>query len=451
MSGDDEPIYRTMWTIVIIVLPFFGTALYLYLRNCRASKFKRKKFQEIREESKPYLKQKEETIDSLNSNNKSQANISRYITNTTNMPVCANTKVKYLKNGEEYFKHLLEDLAKAKKFILMQYFIIAEGKLWDEISKILTEKAKAGVDIKILYDDFGCMDKISPKVFKKLRTLGIDAVAFNKCKPTINKYTQFRDHRKLCVIDGLVGYVGGINLADEYANIEDRFGYWKDTGIRMVGENVWNLTVLFSNNWKLERDDFDIEKYRVIKSVENSSMVQTFGSSPLYREPVARNNYINMINSAKDYIYITTPYLLLDSTTVDALKIAAKSGVDVRIVMPGIPDKKFVWYIGRSHYKELVGAGVKIYEFSPGFVHAKMVVVDDITACVGTINFDFRSLYLHFENAIMIYNDPSILDIKKDIFEVINHSSEITMEKVNKRKWYEKMVANILRFFAPLM
>lgn len=451
ISGDDEPIYKTMWTIVIIVLPLYGTALYLYLRNCRASKKKRKLFNQIRHDSKTQIVQDEKVLDELKSMNNGQSNLAEYITRTTHMPVCQNTKLEYMSNGEKYFEHLIEDIKKAKKFILMQYYIIDKGKLWDEILSILKEKVSSGVEVKILYDDFGCMDKIHPREFKSIRACGIDAVAFNKCKPTLNKYSQFRDHRKLCVIDGKVGYVGGINLADEYANITNKHGYWKDTGIRLEGEGVWKLTVLFSNNWLLENKDFDLNRYKVDYSVESNSFVQVFGSSPLYREPVARNNYVNMINHAKKYIYITTPYLLLDTTTIDALKIASKSGVDVRIVMPGIPDKRFVWYMGRSHYKELVDAGVKIYEYSPGFVHAKMVVIDDITACVGTINFDFRSLYLHFENAIMIYNDKSICDIRDDIMSVMNDSREVTIDLVKNRKWYEKLIASLLRFFAPLM
>ena len=196
---------------------------------------------------------------------------------------------------------------------------------------------------------------------------------------------------------------------------------------------------------------FELEKYKVGCSVKNNSYVQPFGSGPLYYEPIARNNYINMISSAKRYVYITTPYLLLDTTTVDALTIAAKSGVDVKIIMPGIPDKRFVWYLGRAYYKELINAGVKVYEFIPGFIHSKMMVVDDVTACVGTINFDFRSLYLHFENAIIVYNDKEVLNVKDDIVNIIEQSKEITKEDIKRRKWYEKFIANILRFFVPLM
>lgn len=451
MASDDAPIYKTMWAIVILILPLFGIALYLYLRNCKASLKNRKKFNEIRIDSKKLIPQDENIIKELSQLNNGQINLAKYLLSTTGMPVSSNTSLKYLSNGEEYFKNLLQDLNNAKKFILMQYYIIDKGKLWDTILNILKEKVKQGVEVKILYDDFGCMDKISPKEFKKIRTYGIDAVAFNKCRPTINKYSQYRDHRKLCVIDGLIGYVGGINLADEYANLTSKHGYWKDTGVRLKGSAVWNLTVLFSNNWQQEDNEFELNKYMVCYTENDNSFVQPFGSSPLYREPIARNNYVNLINSAKNYVYITTPYLLLDTTTIDALKIASKSGVDVKIVMPGTPDKKFIWYMGRAHYKELVDAGIKIYEYSPGFIHAKMVVVDDITACIGTINFDFRSLYLHFENAIMIYNDKSIVDIKNDIENVISESKEITKDVVKNRKWSEKIIANLLRFFAPLM
>ena len=451
LSSDDAPIYKTMWAIVILILPLFGVILYLYLRNCKASKKNRCRFNEIRIESKKLITQNKSVLKDLANLNNGQINLANYILSTTGMPVSTSTDLKYLHNGEEYFKNLIEDLKNAESFVLMQYYIIAKGKLWDAILDILKEKVKNGVEVKILYDDFGCMDKMSPKEFKEIRSFGIDAVAFNRCRPTINKYSQYRDHRKLCVIDGKIGYVGGINLADEYVNLTNVYGYWKDTGVRLEGDAVWNLTVLFSHNWQQENNKFDLNKYKIEYKTNNNSFVQAFGSSPLYREPIARNNYVNMINSAKQYVYITTPYLLLDTTTIDALKIAAKSGVDVKIVMPGVPDKKFVWYMGRSHYKELVEAGIKIYEYKPGFIHAKMVVVDDISACIGTINFDFRSLYLHFENAIMIYNDKSIVDIKQDIVNVIDESMKITKEVVKNRKWSEKLIANLLQFFAPLM
>lgn len=451
IGSNDEPIYKITWALAIAVFPLFGTVLYLYLRNCRATKRKRKLFNAIKQESLQFMKNSENEFKELENLHNKQFNIAEYLKKTTNMSLYKNTSVLYLKNGETYFKELINDLKTAEKYILLQYYIIEHGKVWDEILKVLKERSAKGVEIKILYDDFGCMDKISRTYFKNLKDFNIEAIEFNKCNATINKYSQYRDHRKLCVIDGKIGYVGGINLADEYANIASKFGYWKDTGVRLEGEAVWGLIVLFSDNWKLEKKPFDIEKYKVEYSKTNSSYVQPFGSGPLYVEPIARNNYVNMINSAKQYVYICTPYLLLDTTTIDALKIAAKSGVDVRIIMPGIPDKKFIWYMGRAHYKELVNAGVKIYEFKPGFVHAKMVIVDDMTCCVGTINFDFRSLYLHFENGVLIYNDKEILNIKQDFIKTINKSVQVTTETVKSRKWYEKVIANVLRFFAPLM
>ncbi len=450
INSDEQLVYKFMWLFLIAIFPLFGTVLYLYLKRCRATLKKRLQFGEIRVDTNKHISNNN-VLDEMKLLDNGQQNLAEYLVNTTNMPVYKNTNIHYLKNGEEYFEFLLNDLKSAEKFILLEYYIIEHGQIWEQILDVLKEKTKLGVEVKILYDDFGCMDKISRKYFKSLKEFNIETVLFNKCISTINKYSQFRDHRKLCVIDGRVGYVGGINLADEYANITSKFGYWKDTGVRLEGEAVWSLILLFSKNWRLEGKSFDLEKYKVDCSIENNSFVQPFGSGPLYVEPIARNNYINMISGAKKYVYITTPYLLLDTTTIDALSISAKSGVDVRIIMPGIPDKKFVWYLGRSYYKELVNAGVKIYEFTPGFIHAKMMVVDDVTACVGTINFDFRSLYLHFENAIMVYNDKEVFNVKDDIINVVEKSKEITKEDIKRRKWYEKLVANILRFFAPLM
>ena len=451
INSEEQLVYKFMWLLSIAIFPLFGTVLYLYLKRCRATLKKRNQFNQINERNNKFISKNEDVLNEMKLLNNGQQNLAEYLINTTNMPVYKNTSVKYLKNGEEYFEHLLKDLKTAERYIFLEYYIIEHGKIWDQILEVLKEKANNGVEIKILYDDFGCMDKISRKYFKDLTRFNIEIVLFNKCISTINKYSQFRDHRKLCVIDGKIGFVGGINLADEYANITTKFGYWKDTGIRLEGEAVWSLIVLFSNNWQLEGKSFDLEKYKIEFKIQNNSYIQTFGSGPLNMEPIARNNYINLISSAKKYVYITTPYLLLDTTTVDALTIAAKSGVDVKIVMPGIPDKRFVWYLGRSYYKELVNAGVKIYEFTPGFIHSKMVVVDDVSACVGTINFDFRSLYLNFENAIMIYNDKEILNIKDDIVNIVDKSKEITKEGIKRRKWYEKFVANMLRFLVPLM
>lgn len=450
LSSNDEPPYKIMWVLIIMFLPLYGTILYFYLRSCRTSRKHRKKFGKINHDINPYLVQDDEVWEKLEKANNGQYNQAKYVFNMTRMPVYQNTEMKYLKNGEIYFKQLIEDLKQAKKFVFMQYFIIEPGKIWDDILKILIELTHNGVEVKILYDDYGCLDRFKRRYFKNLAKYNIQTLAFNRVKPTINKYSQYRDHRKICVIDGSIGYVGGMNLGDEYANIHKRFGYWKDTGIRLNGEAVFSLTALFAHNWNLEKGNIDLKNYLTSKKVEGTNMIQPFGSSPLYPEAIARNNYVKLIASAKKYVYITTPYLLLDETTKNALKIAAKSDVDVRIIMPGIPDKKIIWYLGRSHYKELILSGIKVFEYKPGFVHAKMMLVDGITACIGTINFDFRSLYLHFENAVNIYSE-NLQEIEDDFNSMFEESTQITPSIVKERKWYEKIIASILKFFAPLM
>ena len=279
-------------------------------------------------------------------------------------------------------------------------------------------------------------------------------MAFNKVVPTVNSFSQYRDHRKIVVIDGKTAYTGGINVGDEYANQVKKYGHWKDTGVKIVGDAVWNFTVMFLNNWQVAtKKSIDILNYKVNFEVQPKvkDYVQPYGTGPINNSAIARNIYMKAISSATKYIYITTPYFIIDQELMDCIKLTALSGVDVRIVTPGIPDKKWVFYLTRSYYEQLLKAGVKIYEYTPGFIHAKMVVSDDDTAIIGTTNFDFRSLYLHFECGTIIHNSKTVNAVKQDIDTTMGSSHLITLRDVKQRKWYEKILAQILKFFAPLM
>jgi len=450
----DEPAYKTMWLLVIVILPLFGTILYLYIKGSNVSHKQIKNWKQVYSDSMEYLKQNEDVLTKLDGIEKQMIVQAKYVLKE-GFPVYKNSYAKYLKSGEIFFKDLKEELKKARNFILLEFFIIKNGILWADILEILKQKAKTGVEIKIIYDDFGCLDNFKRNYFKNLKRFGIEAVVFNKIRPTLNQFINYRDHRKIAVIDGLIAYTGGVNIGDEYVNALSRFGRWCDSGVKVYGDAVFTHTVLFFQNYcRAKKIDYiDVNAYKKQNlNIQNSlSFVQPFGTGPVNKSPLARNNYVRMIYNAKKYLYITTPYLVIDGTIIRALKMAAQSGVDVRIVMPGVPDKKIVYILGRSYFKELMEEGIKIYEYTPGFIHSKIAVSDDTAACIGTINFDFRSLFLHFENAVMLYNDPCILDIKQDLENIFCECRLVSLEDIKKRKLYEKFFSKILRIFAPLM
>lgn len=450
-NSSDEPIYKTTWLFIITILPLFGSILYLYLKTSKSSRKIKKAWVKISRENAKFLHQ-DKVANRLLKRDKNKYKIGQYLQNSLGMPVYKNSETEFVSNGSDFFKRLIEDLKSAQEYILMEFFIIKKGKLWDEIVEILKEKVAKGVEVKVLYDDFGCLGNLTRKYCKQLNEEGIETAAFNRIIPTVNRFVNYRDHRKIVVIDGKVGYTGGINLGDEYSNMDIRFGYWKDTAIRMRGDVLVSLLAVFFNNWKIAtKSEIDLEKYRhSVESIENNNLVQVFGTGPVDNEAIARNNCLNMLNNAKEYVYITTPYLVLDGEMMVSLKLAARSGVDVRIIMPGVPDKKIVYCLSRSYYQDLIDAGVKIYEYKPGFVHAK-IIATDVSTFVGTINFDFRSLYLHFEDGIIMYSDPTTARVKEDIMEMLEDSVPITNEVVKGRNAWYKFFGKVLKLFAPLM
>ncbi|HEY8395585.1 MAG TPA: cardiolipin synthase, partial [Bacilli bacterium] len=354
--------------------------------------------------------------------------------------------------GEKFFEALLSELKKAEKFIFLEYFILEEGYMWDKILAILEEKVKQGVDVRLLYDDFGNINRLKYNFKREMIKKGIKTINFNPYRPRLSMFINYRDHRKITVIDGNVGFVGGINLADEYINKKVLFGYWKDASLMLKGEAVWNLTYLFLEMWQTASSDtFDYEKYYPTQAYPSDGFVQPFGDGPHDNHQTIEMAYMQIINNAKRYVYISTPYLIIDNEIATALKLAALSGVDVRIMMPHIPDKKLVFLISRSYYPELMRAGVKIYEFLPGFLHSKMIIADDEVGIIGTANLDFRSFYLHFEVSCLLYKTTSVLEMRADALKCLEESKLVTFEDLKKIPIFKKILAAILKAFSPLM
>ena len=347
---------------------------------------------------------------------------------------------------------MLEELKKAEKFIFFEYFIVAHGKMWNSILKILEEKASKGVDVRVMYDDMGCISTLSNSYPKELEKKGIKCVVFNKLNPIAGVFLNNRDHRKILVIDGKVAFSGGINIADEYINENKKYGHWKDNAIRISGDAVWSYTVMFLTMWnafRKEDKDFNKYKYKFNNNI-NSGFVVPYGETPLDEEVTGEDVYLNIINQANNYVYIFTPYLIIDTDMVNALSLAVKRGVDVRIVIPGIPDKKVVYTLSESYVEPLVKSGVKVYKYTPGFVHSKVFVSDDNIATVGTINMDYRSLYLHFECGCYLENMDVIKDIKKDLVDTMKKSHEVTKKEASPN-FFKSVWQSLLRLVAPLM
>lgn len=440
------------WIILIILVPFFGGLLYVFVGANLYSTPMLKKINGDKKNERKYLTQDIKVIEDIENQNLNVYGQVKYMSNYVGYPIYNNTDIKYFPLGEDAYTVMIEELKKAKKFIFLEYFIIGEGQMWQGILDILEQKVKEGVDVRVMYDDVGSIRSLPNKYDKFLESKGIKCVVFNKLKPIIAVIMNNRDHRKIMIIDGNVSFSGGINIADEYINKKERYGHWKDNGIMIKGEATWNFTVMFLKIWNAYREEdknFDKFKPTELEKIGDGYLLP-YGENPLDDEIVGENIYLNIINQAKKYVYIFTPYLIIDSEMISAITLASKRGVDVRIVTPGIPDKKIVFTLTRSYYEMLIREGVKIYEYTPGFLHSKVFVCDDEIATVGTLNLDYRSLYLHFECGIYIYNSKVIHEIKKDVLETIQ-KSHIISEKESKPGLIKSMVQAILKIFAPLM
>ena len=454
INNKSNPSYKIAWIVPVMIFPIFGGLFYLLYGGNKLSTREKLKMVIQNIEMTNSLKQDDEIIKKIGDKSIYAKNQSEYILNYAKCPVYNNTETTYFKIGEEKFEALLRELKKAEKFIFLEYFIIQEGKMFNSILEILEEKAKQGVDVRLIYDDVGCIVTLPHNYKNTLEAKGIKCRVFNPIKPFFTRRLNNRDHRKIVVIDGDVGFTGGINLADEYINEYEKHGYWKDAGIMLKGDAVWNLNVMFLSMWDyIDNKEEDYIKFKPSKNkyYNSKGYVQPFDDSPLINEPIGETVYLNLINKAKDYIYINTPYLIIDNEMATALKIAAKSGVDIKIVTPYIPDKKFVHAVTKSYYESFIKDGIEIYEFTPGFMHAKTFVVDDEYGVVGSINLDFRSLYLHYECGVWLYKTDSIKSMKDDYLETLKRCHKVTMEECKNTSSIRKVLRLIIRMFAPLL
>ena len=455
VAKDDNPSYKITWIILIMTLPVVGWFFYLKLGN---KTLPHRYWEKIaaNEAAPPALFTAEEgDTAALLEQYPHHRVLTDYIRNISGFPAYGGTQVEYAPLGEDFFRQLMRELPKAKKFIFLEYFILEKGLMWDSVLEILRERAAAGVEVCVIYDDFGCIQRLSASYPKELSGFNIKAVPYNPMRPSMDPSLNYRDHRKICVIDGQVGFTGGINLADEYINKVERFGHWKDTSVLLRGAAVRSLTRMFLQQWTLNAGsdtlDRPEEEYLTARALPAQGYVQPYPDSPLDHFNVAENAYLHLIQRADHYVYITTPYLILDNEFVTTLKTAAESGVDVRIITPSHPDKWYVHMVSRSYYQTLIQSGVKIYEYQPGFIHAKMCLCDDEAAMVGTANLDYRSLYLHYENAVLLYHTPVLAEIKKDIEETLEKSRLITIEELRSKLRGTSALCALLKLLAPLM
>ena len=452
IKSDMNPSYKIGWILLIAVLPILGGLMYVIFGNKRPTKTMRDMLNAQLQKSAEYLSTQESITGELDGG---AAGLFKYLEGSAGYPTAKDTTVRYYRVGEEMYADLIPELEKAEKFIFLEYFIIRPGVMWDSVLEVLKRKAAAGVDVRIIYDDMGCIDILPANYNTTLEGWGIRTMAFNRFVPAVSLVMNNRDHRKITVIDGKVGFTGGINISDEYINVKERFGHWKDTGLMLKGPGVFNLTLMFLEMWNAFNKDGDnyadfIPESYVEKGGTDDGYVLSFSDSPLDNESVGESVYTDMLYQAKDYIYITTPYLAIDSELQTAMCMAAKRGVDVRMITPGIPDKKLVYRLTRSYYPTLLRAGVKIYEYTPGFIHAKSFVCDDELCVVGTINMDYRSLYLHFECGTLMYNNPEIKQVKRDDLETMEKCRKVELSDM-KTNFIGELFDSFLRSVAPLL
>lgn len=451
---NEEESYKYSWVVIILVLPVSGLFLYFMWGRKRTNSREYKRFRILDKEMAELLSQDEKVAKEYHEKNPDKDQICQYL-KKEGFPIYKNTRVRYYPTGEQIINAMLEDMKNAKKFIFLEYFIVSEGKVWQDILDILTKKAAEGVEVKLLFDDFGSLILNTREFREDLKRRGIELSIYNPIHKGVARLSfNYRNHQKMTIIDGNVGYTGGINLADEYANYIERFGYWKDSGVRLEGEAVWSLTCNFIKMWRMTKPGelVEHEPYRGVTEVEENSYVQPFAGGP-HKNP---NNpiegaYTRMIYKARNYIYITTPYLVLDQNMRSDLINAARSGVDVRIIVPAIYDKWVVYMVNISNYGKLMEAGVHIYEYQPGFIHAKNMIADDECAICGTINADYRSFYHHYECGVFMCENSAVLDMKQDFEATLKECKEMDLEAWKKRAFHQKFMQSIFKLLSPML
>ena len=450
-----NPAFKLAWMVPITIFPVFGMLLYLFVEFQAGERLLNRRLQDVEQQMRKYVLQDPDVFEELERTDKRTSNLSRYVMEKGGFPTYKNYHTAYYPWGKDKFEALIKELNKAEKFIFMEYFIVAEGKMWNTVLEILKKKVQEGVEVRFMYDGTCSISLLPYNYPKKLEEYGIKCKIFNPIKPALSTVQNNRDHRKIVVIDGKTAFTGGVNLADEYIGELERFGTWKDTAIMIQGEAVRNFTLMFLEIWNVDEPQENYERYldasHCYGMMEGDGYVIPYGDSPLDHENVGELVYLDILNSAKDYVHIMTPYLILDHEMITALTYAAKRGVDVKIIMPGIPDKAYAFALAKTYYPELLRAGVKIYQYKPGFVHAKSFTSDDCKGVVGTINLDYRSLYLHFEDGVWIYRNQVIYDIKKDFTDTLEYCNPVSLEFCRGRNIAVRAMQSILRLFAPML
>ena len=468
LNSKENSSVKLSWCFLVGIFPIFGSIVYLVVKYDFGYRVTQKRIAITETESRKYLPEQHQVLQELKEKDAQTYHIAKYLRKTSGSMVSQNNEVKYFAIGEEMFEEMIKQLESATEYIYLEYFMIAHGKMWDTILKILVKKAREGVDVRLLYDGTCSVYLLPYKYPERIEKLGIKCRMFAPPVPFISTHYNNRDHRKIMVIDGRVVFTGGVNLCDEYINVDSPFGHWKDVGIMLKGDAVYDFTLMFMQMWSatvaktipdisfpnmqkyLKKTNYYLEDLDS-KQGEKEGYVIPYADNPVDSENVGENVYIDILNQAKDYVYIMTPYLILDGEMLHAITFAAKRGVDVRIILPHIPDKWYAFVLAQANYKVLLEAGVKVYEYTPGFVHAKVFVADGERAVVGSMNLDYRSLYWHYECSAYLYKVPAIADIYKDFIDTQSKCEQVSQETIKKISLFSKVAAYVLKIVAPLM
>ena len=449
----DSAAYKISWILFILFFPVVGLVAYILWGNSKLKKKRALEIKKVRTDTEDLLKNSEDLAIKIKSEDAYKYNMVNYATKISGYPLYENEGVEYFEIGEKFFDSLKKDLQKAEKYILLEFFIISKGRLWNEIFEILKVKSKNGVKVEIIVDSLGSLFKLPKNFTKDLENENIEVNYFNPFTLILNGYINYRDHRKIVVIDGKIAYTGGVNLADEYANIIERYGHWKDGGVKIIGSATWSYALMYlRNKEQITKRQVDYMWYKPLTSKsKKEGYVLPFADGPDNRKNPIENMYIQMVNYAKSYVYITTPYLILSENLLTALLNSARSGVSVKIVTPHIPDKKMVQIATRSYYEVLLEAGVEIFEYKPGFIHSKTMVSDDDTAIIGTANLDFRSLHLNFECVNFMYKTGEEISVKEDFERMTKKCIKIDLTSWKNRPTIQKFKEAFIAAFSPML
>ena len=448
---------KLTWMFIIAVLPVAGALMLLFIQTNFGNRTVKGRVNDLISDTIDAIPQDQKVVQKLREEDSYTDDLTRYLNRSGCFPVYDQTETTYFPSGEEKFEALINELEKAEKYMFMEYFIIEEGYMWGKILNVLIEKAEAGVDVRVMYDGMCEISTLPSNYCKLLAEKGIKAKAFAPIIPLLSSHYNYRDHRKICVIDGKTAFTGGVNLADEYINKIERFGHWKDTAVMLKGDAVRSFLLMFLQMWNVTEKEVDFKKATdefemvEIDGIDPSGYVIPYCDCPLDEDKVGETVYMDILNRAGEYVHIMTPYLILDGELETALRYAGQRGIDVKLILPGIPDKKLAYSLAKGHYSSLLDAGVKIYEYTPGFVHAKVCVSDDEKGVVGTINYDYRSLYHHFECATYMYKTSCIPDLEKDFQETLSKCRQVSKETMKDDEMFYKIVGPLAKFIAPLM